>query len=60
MKLTEQWDIPGQEGEQRMSTGDTRKAALFVDFDNMFSGLRDDSIRAAERFANEQGRWLRW
>jgi len=60
VKLTEQWDIPGQEGEQRMSTGDTRKAALFVDFDNMFSGLRDDSIRAAERFANEPGRWLRW
>lgn len=37
-----------------------RTCALFVDFDNMYIGLRDDSAKAAETFATEPGRWLRW
>lgn len=36
------------------------KTALFVDFDNIFIGLRDLDQRAADRFATDPQRWLRW
>ena len=36
------------------------KTALFVDFDNVYSGLRRISAQAAERFAKNPARWLRW
>lgn len=34
--------------------------ALFVDFDNVYLGLRDIDVRAAERFATDPLRWIRW
>ena len=37
-----------------------RKTALFVDFDNVYLGLRRIDPHAAERFATDPGRWLRW
>ena len=36
------------------------KIALFVDFDNVYSGLRRISAEAAERFSRQPLRWLRW
>lgn len=36
------------------------KSALFVDFDNIYLGLRDIDPNAAEVFATEPGRWLAW
>lgn len=36
------------------------KTALFVDFDNVFSGLKKISSQCAERFARNPSRWLRW
>jgi hypothetical protein len=36
------------------------RAALFVDFDNVFLGLRSQDPAAADRFATDPGRWLRW
>ena len=36
------------------------KTALFVDFDNVFSGLKKISSLCAERFARHPSRWLRW
>lgn len=36
------------------------KTALFVDFDNVYSGLRRISAVGAERFARHPARWLRW
>lgn len=36
------------------------KTALFVDFDNVYSGLRRISAQGAERFARQPARWLRW
>ncbi len=36
------------------------KTALFVDFDNVYSGLRRISAQGAERFARHPARWLRW
>lgn len=39
----------------------TVKAALFVDFDNIYIGLRKiHSTRAAEEFATNPARWLAW
>lgn len=43
-----------------MHSPQTRKCALFVDFDNIFIGLRDDSKEAANVFATNPGRWLNW
>lgn len=43
-----------------MEPGSKRKAALFVDFDNMFIGLQEDSPKAAEAFASDPARWIRW
>jgi hypothetical protein len=37
-----------------------RTCALFVDFDNLYSGLRAQSLGAAEEFATNPGRWLAW
>jgi hypothetical protein len=37
-----------------------RTCALFVDFDNLYSGLRVQSLGAAEEFATNPGRWLAW
>ena len=39
---------------------DTKKIALFVDFDNIYLGLRETSREAAEAFATRPGTWLRW
>lgn len=36
------------------------KSALFVDFDNVFSGLRRLDPAAADRFASEPQTWMRW
>ena len=36
------------------------KTALFVDFDNVYSGLRRISAQGADRFARQPARWLRW
>ncbi|HEX2079831.1 MAG TPA: NYN domain-containing protein, partial [Longimicrobium sp.] len=37
-----------------------KKVALFVDFDNIFLGLRETSREAAEAFATKPQTWLRW
>ncbi len=36
------------------------KAALFVDFDNIYSGLKEVEERAAQAFATLPGQWLEW
>lgn len=36
------------------------KTALFVDFDNIYLGLKQLDETAAERFAADPGRWLAW
>jgi len=36
------------------------KSALFVDFDNIYLGLKQLDEDAAERFATEPARWLAW
>ena len=36
------------------------KAALFVDFDNIYIGLDTIDPAAAERFATDPARWLKW
>lgn len=36
------------------------RSALFVDFDNVYLGLREIDKRAAEVFATNPGRWLAW
>jgi len=44
-----------------MASSTTRvKTALYVDFDNIYLGLREDSPAAAEQFATAPDRWLRW
>ncbi len=44
-----------------MPNGQTRiKTALFLDFDNIYLGLKAESATAAERFANAPDRWLKW
>jgi hypothetical protein len=35
-------------------------SALFVDFDNIYIGLRKSDPEAAERFASNPSRWLSW
>lgn len=37
-----------------------KKIALFVDFDNIYLGLRETSREAAEAFATRPHVWLRW
>lgn len=37
-----------------------RRAALFVDFENVYIGLRNSSPAAASAFATDPGRWVRW
>ena len=39
---------------------DPIKSALFVDFDNVYSGLRRIDEVAAEHFATNPARWLTW
>lgn len=36
------------------------KTALFVDFDNIYIGLKASDSAAAERFATDPARWLGW
>jgi hypothetical protein len=36
------------------------KSALFVDFDNVYSGLRTLDARMADRFALKPQRWMEW
>ncbi|MBK1717215.1 NYN domain-containing protein [Thiocystis violacea] len=36
------------------------KSALFVDFDNVYSGLRKLDVSIAERFAKTPQRWMNW
>ncbi|WP_171990976.1 NYN domain-containing protein [Streptomyces sp. JHA26] len=38
----------------------TIKSALFVDFDNIYLGLRDMDPEAAESFATHPDRWMSW
>lgn len=40
--------------------GQEMKSALFVDLDNVFSGLRRLEPAAAERFAFQPMQWVRW
>jgi hypothetical protein len=42
------------------TTFNAMKTALFVDFDNVFSGLKKISSQYAERFARHPSKWLRW
>ena len=44
---------------QDMSASHVR-AALFVDFDNIYLGLQREDPSAAEQFATDPGHWLRW
>ncbi|MBT8225938.1 MAG: NYN domain-containing protein [Dactylosporangium sp.] len=37
-----------------------RRAALFVDFENVYIGLRNASPEAARQFATDPARWVRW
>jgi hypothetical protein len=39
---------------------DRRRAALFVDFDNIYLGLKRIDIKAAEKFATDPSLWLNW
>ena len=36
------------------------RAALFVDFDNIYLGLQREDPQAAEQFATDPARWLSW
>ena len=36
------------------------KAALFIDFDNIYLSLQKSDRRAAENFARQPDRWVRW
>lgn len=42
------------------NTNKPLKSALFVDFDNIYLGLKQLDEDAAERFANDPARWLAW
>ncbi|MEZ0110089.1 hypothetical protein ABH920_004103 [Catenulispora sp. EB89] len=42
------------------ANGKVLRSALFVDFDNVFIGLRDSSPRAAEVFSRSPEAWLGW
>lgn len=42
------------------SAGGFRRAALFVDFENVYIGLCNSSREAARRFATEPRRWVEW
>ncbi|MEA2559390.1 MAG: hypothetical protein QOH06_894 [Acidobacteriota bacterium] len=44
---------------QDMSASHVR-AALFVDFDNIYLGLQREDPSAAEQFATDPGHWLKW
>jgi hypothetical protein len=46
--------------KQHDRLGGQVKIALFVDFDNVYSGLRRISAEAAERFSRQPLRWLHW
>lgn len=46
--------LPGGPAPQRVLT------ALFVDFDNIYIGLQNQDVAAAEAFATNPGAWLRW
>jgi hypothetical protein len=43
-----------------MSGTSALKSALFVDFDNVYSGLRRLDVAYAEAFASDPLRWLNW
>lgn len=43
-----------------MSTTESTRSALFVDFDNVYIGLRNLDPHAAERFASDPRPWLGW
>ncbi|MEJ5895595.1 NYN domain-containing protein [Aquabacterium sp. G14] len=43
-----------------MSGTSVLKSALFVDFDNVYSGLRRLDVAYAEAFASDPLRWLNW
>ncbi len=36
------------------------KTAIFVDFDNVYTGLKQISLRAANDFASKPLKWLKW
>lgn len=42
-----------------LNTTTVTRAAMFVDFDNVYTGLRALDPAAAERFATDPGQWLR-
>ena len=44
----------------RASNQQPTHSALFVDFDNVYIGLRNLDLRAAERFAADPRPWLAW
>src|SRR6267378_1898428 len=51
---------PFQAGSEISRTERNIRSALFVDFDNVYSGLQELDPNAAERFASDPSRWLRW
>jgi hypothetical protein len=46
--------------EESLRPHDKIRAALFVDFDNIYSGLKNVHPKAAEEFATNPARWLAW
>lgn len=44
----------------RIEPAEGMKSALFVDFDNVFSGLRRLDPAVADRFASQPLAWIRW
>ena len=47
-------------GDDKMNNLEPSRCALFIDFDNMYLGLLNDSKDAAERFATNPALWLNW
>lgn len=54
-----EWRKSG-EAEESEGSNKTMKSALFVDFDNVFSQLRQLQPDAAERFARHPADWIGW
>lgn len=53
--------LPSESDESVAKVEKSRlRSALFVDFDNIFIGLETIDRDAAERFATDPARWLKW
>src|SRR5437870_3361290 len=52
--------VPVSTRENIMASSQRLASALFVDFDNFYSHLRDDDPQAAPAFAVSPACWIRW